>query len=120
MSSTASSVILTCKADVVMPDIQRDALCQAVHTALASRVGADRLHPLAAPDDVAGSGRALHITLRLTRADPRTIEGHLEWARNGQIVTGPPITLSVDDMPLGPALYPSFANGLMQVSELPL
>jgi len=117
--SASSVVVLACKADVAMSATQREALCEALHAALVETAGADRVLPLAdGGTDVNG---ALNVTLRLTRADSRTIEGHLEWTtadnRNG---TGPPVVLSVDDMPMGPFLYPSFAAGLLQVSNLPL
>lgn len=98
---------------------QRDALCQALHAALAGRVEQGRLLPLA--DAGANQGDPLRITLRLTRADTRTIEGYLQWHGAGKpAMTGPPVTLSVDDAPLQPSQYPSFAFGLLQVSKLPL
>jgi hypothetical protein len=119
MMSASPAVVLDFAADIAMPVGQRDALCQSLHTALAAGVGADRLLPLSAADSPAAG--ALRITLRLIRADAWVIEGHLEWQIGGAVVViGGPITLSADDMPLGPPLYPSFANGLLQVSKLPL
>lgn len=112
----ASSLSLTCLADVAMSETQRMELCAALRTALVARVGAARLRDTPAPD-------ALPVTLRLTRADARVIEGHLEWPANGRPngprTSGPPVTVSVDDMPLGPVFYPSFATGLLQASDLP-
>lgn len=113
-----ADIVLTCKADVAMPDDQRDALCRSVHTALAERAGADRVQPLANGDTFMNG--VLEIALHVTRADAQTIEGHLEWRSADDPTTiGPPITLSVDDMPLSPSLYPSFAAGLLKVSDLP-
>lgn len=97
-----------------MAAAQRAALCDALRDALAARIGAARLR------DAPGAPGALAITLRLTRAEPRVIEGHLEWRVKGRSASGPPVMVSADDMPLGPVFYPGFANGLLQVSKLPL
>ena len=119
MISASAAIALSCQADIPMPDSQRDALCRALHAALVDKAGADRVHPLA--DGGTAAAGALRIALHLTRADARTVEGHLEWQRDdGQPVTGPPVIVSVDDAPLGAWMYPSFAAGLLQVSKLPL
>ena len=121
--SVSPAIVLNCKADVAILDGQRTALCRSLHAALAENVvQEDRLRPLADGDaEATDTTGALRITLRLTRADARVIEGHLEWqAGDAPATVGPPVTVSTEDAPLGAWMYPSFAAGLLQVSKLPL
>lgn len=106
-------ILLACPTDV--PD--SDALCQALIIALQRR----------APDhDISRSHRApnkgeLVVTLHISSHNKTALIGFLSWKTSASDrKKGPPITLGTSDTNITARKFPSFANGLVALSDLPI
>ncbi len=123
MQAAAGPVAVPGGIDLICPvgaSVDDTALCAAMTAAIAAAI-ADRPGWHLQRDSTTGTPASLRIALVLTRADTKSIEGHLEWSAppGATAMTAPSVAVSTIDAPLSASAYPDFARGLLQVSALP-
>mgnify|MGYP003627853539 CR=1 FL=1 len=116
--ATPGAIDLVCSAEVSTAPGLTDAICAAVALALKGDI-ADRPGWYLRQDATDPVG--LTITLVLTRADANSVTAHLSWRAPPDPApsNGPEVSAQTIDAPLGVDIYPNFARGLLQVSDLP-
>jgi hypothetical protein len=116
--ATPGAIDLICSAEVATAPGQTDAICAAVVLALTADI-ADRAGWYLRRDAADPAG--LTITLVLTRADAHSVTAYLSWRTPLDPIQtdGPAVSAQTVDAPLAADIYPNFARGLLQVSDLP-